>query len=80
MIIEYLFTFILGLFIGSFLNCIVLRVYDKKSFVKGKSMCPHCGHKLETLDLVPVFSYIFLKGRCRYCKEKISRQYLYAEL
>lgn len=46
----------------------------------GRSFCPHCNHKLGFLDLVPLFSWIFLKGQCRYCKEKISVQYPLVEL
>jgi len=78
--IEIIFSFIIGLFIGSFLNCTVLRVYNEESFVKGNSHCPHCKHKLVTKDLIPVFSYIFLKGKCRYCKKEISPQYFWSEI
>jgi len=72
--------FILGLFIGSFLNCLICRLKDKKSFLFGRSCCPKCGHELTWLDLVPVLSFVFLKGKCRYCSEKISWQYPLTEI
>ncbi|MDD4661831.1 MAG: prepilin peptidase [Candidatus Pacebacteria bacterium] len=78
--IEYILSLILGLFIGSFINCVVYRVYNKKSFLKGRSICPKCEHKLSFFDLIPVFSFLSLKGKCRYCKEPISKQYLVVEL
>ena len=82
MFINYLielFVFISGLCIGSFLNCIIYRLEQKKS-LKGRSFCPHCKHKLFWQDLFPVFSFLFLKGRCRYCHKKISIQYPLVEL
>jgi leader peptidase (prepilin peptidase)/N-methyltransferase len=78
--IEIIFSLILGFFIGSFLNCTVLRVYNEESFVKGNSKCPHCKHKLGVKDLIPIFSYASLKGKCRYCREKISSQYFWSEV
>lgn len=78
----YLFflIFLFGLFVGSFLNCIIYRLKKEKSFLKGRSMCPFCGHKLGFFDLIPVFSFLFLKGKCRYCQKKISWQYPLVEL
>jgi prepilin signal peptidase PulO-like enzyme (type II secretory pathway) len=72
--------FILGLIVGSFLNCTALRLIEKEQFISGKSKCPKCSHKLGILDLIPVFSFIFLKGKCRYCKSKISTQYMLTEI
>lgn len=69
------FVFILGLFIGSFLNVVILRLYRQESFVKGPSKCLFCRHRLYPKDLVPLFSYLFLKGHCRYCQHKFSHQY-----
>jgi len=74
------FVFILGLFIGSFLNVVILRLHRQESFVKGASKCLFCGHRLYPKDLVPFFSYFYLKGRCRYCKQKFSSQYPLMEL
>lgn len=64
--------FMFGACIFSFLNVIVYRLPRKLSFVKGFSMCPTCGRQLKAPDLVPVFSYIFLRGKCRYCKTAIG--------
>ena len=66
--------------VGSFLNCVIYRLEKEKSFLKGRSYCPRCKHKLGFLDLVPVLSFFMLRGRCRYCKEKISWQYPMVEI
>lgn len=70
---------ILGLLLGSFLNVVALRIPKKESFVYPPSHCVHCKHRLGPADLVPVFSYLFLLGRCRYCKERISPLYPFGE-
>jgi prepilin signal peptidase PulO-like enzyme (type II secretory pathway) len=72
-------VFVLGACIGSFLNCYIYRLENKKS-LKGRSFCPHCKHTLNWQDLFPVFSFLFLRGKCRYCKKKISWQYPVVEL
>jgi len=69
------FIFILGLIVGSFLNVVVYRLKQKKTFLRGRSFCPSCKRKLTLKDLVPLFSFIFQKKKCRYCKKKISWQY-----
>jgi len=74
------FVFVLGLCIGSFLNCAIYRVEQEKSFLKGRSFCPNCKHELNWKDLFPVFSYLFLAGKCRYCKAKISWLYPAVEI
>lgn len=66
---------ILGLALGSFLNCVAYRITQGESFVKGRSKCTACGHELGAMDLVPVLSWVLLKGRCRYCGEKVSARY-----
>jgi prepilin signal peptidase PulO-like enzyme (type II secretory pathway) len=71
----YFFVFILGLAVGSFLNCVIYRLETGESFLKGRSYCPHCKHVLSWKDLIPLFSFLSLKGKCRYCKKKISFQY-----
>jgi leader peptidase (prepilin peptidase) / N-methyltransferase len=73
-----LFTFCFGAIIGSFLNVVILRL-PRGETLTGRSHCPKCGHTLGALDLVPIFSFIFLKGRCRYCKSKISSRYVILE-
>ena len=74
------FVFILGLFVGSFLNVVVYRLHREESFVKGFSKCLFCGHRLYPKDLVPLVSFLFLKGKCRYCRHKIAKQYFLMEL
>jgi len=78
--IEMFFIFIFGLIIGSFLNCVIWRIYKGESFLLGKSYCPHCRHDLNVLDLIPLLSYLFLRRKCRYCGKKISIQYPLVEL
>lgn len=78
-ILLSIFIFLLGLVVGSFLNCVIYRLEAGKS-LKGRSFCPQCGHKLSWLDLFPVFSFLFLAGKCRHCGKKISTQYPLVEL
>ncbi|MBS4956397.1 MAG: prepilin peptidase [Clostridium sp.] len=66
---------LLGLIIGSFLNVCIYRISRDESIFFPQSHCTSCGYSLKPKDLVPVFSYIFLGGRCRSCKEKISITY-----
>lgn len=66
---------ILGLLVGSFLNVCIYRIPLKESIVKGSSHCFGCSQKIKPYDLIPVFSYIFLGGKCRNCKSKISIRY-----
>ncbi len=62
----------LGLCFGSFVNAAVWRIKNKRDMVKDRSECVHCHHKLSGLDLVPVVSWLSLKGQCRYCKKPID--------
>ncbi len=79
--IGYLaFLFVLGLTIGSFSNVLIWRIPQQMPFAKGRSICPKCNNHLKAADLVPVFSYLFLRGKCRYCKEPISARYPLVEL
>jgi len=75
-----LFIFLFGLIIGSFLNCVIYRLEQKQSFWQGRSFCPYCKHTLKWQDLIPVFSFLFLRGKCRYCDKKISLQYPLVEI
>ncbi len=70
-----LFIVILGLFIGSFLGVVVDRFGADRSFVTGRSFCDQCRTTLGFLDLIPVLSFLFSKGRCRHCKTKLSLRY-----
>ena len=74
------YIFIIGLCIGSFLNVFVLRGLSGEDFILSKSKCPKCGNKLKWYMNLPLVSYIFLRGRCAFCKEKISLQYPIVEL
>lgn len=76
----YIIIFIYGIVIGSFLNVCIYRIPNKESVVMVNSHCMSCGHKLVWYDLFPLFSYLFLKGRCRYCGSKLSYQYPLIEL
>jgi len=76
----YLVIFLFGLLFGSFLNSVIYRLEIGGSFLKGRSYCPHCKHKLIWQDLIPVLSFLFLKGKCRYCQKPISWQYPLVEL
>ena len=69
-----------GAAMGSFLNCAAWRIANGESFLHGRSHCPACGHMLNALDLIPVFGWIILKGRCRYCGERVSIRYPLTEL
>ncbi len=68
------FSFILGLSAGSFLNCLIWRLSHRKTLL-GRSICPKCGHQLFAKDNIPLLSFLLLRGRCRYCQEKISFEY-----
>lgn len=67
-----LLLIVLGLVLGSFVNALVWRIHEHKDWVNDRSECAHCHHKLGPLDLIPVFSWLFLKGKCRYCHKKID--------
>ncbi len=71
---------VLGAVMGSFLDCAAWRVVHSESILTGRSHCGSCGHSLSIRDLIPVFSYLFHRGRCRYCGGKIPAECLIAEL
>ena len=79
-IFYYLIIFFIGLCIGSFLNCVIWRLFTKENFLISRSYCPKCRQILSWQDLIPVLSFIILKGKCRYCREKISYQYPLLEI
>lgn len=74
-ILLYIIIFIFGIVIGSFLNVCIYRIPKKEDIVKISSHCMSCNYNLKWYDLIPLFSYIFLGGRCRKCKTKLSIQY-----
>jgi leader peptidase (prepilin peptidase)/N-methyltransferase len=67
-------AFIFGTIIGSFLNVVIFR-FEKKESIGGRSHCPHCKKILTPGELVPLFSYLFLRGRCKNCRTPLSKQY-----
>ena len=75
-----IFSFIFGLFFGSFLNVVIDRFPKKRSIIFGRSCCTFCKKKLQWYDLMPVLSYVFLLGHCRYCKKFIGFRYPIIEL
>jgi len=79
-ILNLAIIFIFSLVIGSFLNVVIYRAKIKKSVLAPRSFCPHCKHILSWRDLIPVASFILLRGKCRYCREKISPSYALVEL
>mgnify|MGYP002521309043 CR=1 FL=1 len=76
----YILIFLYGIVIGSFLNVVIIRVPRKESIVKVRSHCENCGYQLKWFDLIPIFSYLVLGGKCRKCKTKISAQHLILEV
>jgi leader peptidase (prepilin peptidase) / N-methyltransferase len=78
-LVLYIGALLLGAIIGSFLNALSFR-FNTGRGMGGRSRCMHCRHTLGTLDLIPVLSFVFLRGRCRYCSSKISLQYPAVEI
>lgn len=74
------FIFLIGLFIGSFLNVLADRLSKEESITKGRSHCDKCKKTLKWHDLIPLLSFIFLKGKCRYCRSPLSFYYPIVEL
>ncbi|MDE7130575.1 MAG: prepilin peptidase [Lachnospiraceae bacterium] len=74
-ILMYIIIFMFGIVIGSFLNVCIYRIPLQEDIVRVRSHCMSCGYKLEWYDLVPLFSFLFLRGRCRKCGAKLSVQY-----
>lgn len=72
MIFYYILIFIFGLVFGSFFNVLIYRIPEKKSIVFPSSFCPVCKTSIKWYDNIPLISYIILRGKCRYCKAKIS--------
>lgn len=80
MIAEYILIFTIGLLIGSFLNVCIYRIPKEESVIFPRSYCRNCKGALHPRDLIPLFSFLLLKGRCRKCQEKISLRYFMVEL
>ena len=73
-------SFVLGLVFGSFLNVVIYRLKNGRELYFGRSFCPECKTQLRWYDLVPILSFVWLGGRCRYCRKKISWQYPVVEI
>lgn len=71
---------LLGLMVGSFLNMLTIRLANEESLKVQRSYCPHCRHILAAKDLIPILSFLWLRGKCRYCRAPISWQYPLVEL
>lgn len=78
--LEYILLFLSGASFGSFFNVVGLRLLKNESLIKPASHCPKCQNKLQWYDLIPILSYLILKGKCRKCKSKISIIYPLIEL
>ncbi len=74
-VLIYIIVILFGMMIGSFLNVVILRLPKGKSIVTAPSRCMDCGKKIKWYELIPVFSWLMLKGRCSGCKSPISAQY-----
>jgi len=80
-LILAILIFILGATIGSFLSVIIYRLHTKKGgMILSRSVCPKCNATLKAIHLIPIFSWIFLRGKCAFCGAKISVRYLFLEL
>jgi leader peptidase (prepilin peptidase)/N-methyltransferase len=71
---------ILGAILGSFASAVLPRIHEKRGFVQERSECPSCHAPLKVLDLFPIFSYLFLGGKCRYCKHAIPPYHFMLEV
>lgn len=78
--IIYIYIYAIGVVLGSFFTLAIYRIPKKEDITHTRSYCPNCNHRLNFLDLIPVLSYIFLKGKCRYCHEKIRPRYIIIEV
>ena len=79
-VIDYLIILIFGLLIGSFLNVCIYRIPKGENITTTRSHCMACGNVIKWYDLIPIISYILLRGKCRFCKAKLSVQYPVIEL
>lgn len=77
---QYVLLFVFGACVGSFVNVVTIRYNTGLSFLRGESVCLSCSKKLEWYELLPIISYLFLKGRCKGCSSKFSIQYLFVEI
>ena len=74
-----LFGFFLAV-LASFFEVVIVRTAKEESFTQGRSRCDHCHHKINWYDNIPIVSFLFLKGKCRYCQQKIAKSYFWVEV
>lgn len=79
-LLTFLFVFLLGTIIGSFLNVVIFRFNTGRTIVTGRSICMNCNRELRWYELIPVFSFLIQSGKCRRCASRISHQYPLVEL
>ena len=79
-ILIFVFIFLLGTIIGSFLNVVIFRFNTGKTIVTGRSICMNCNRELRWYELIPVFSFLIQSGKCRRCASRISHQYPLVEI
>ena len=79
-IIFFIAFYIIGVVLGSFFTLATYRIPLKQDILYTRSYCPKCNNKLKAWDLIPILSYIFLRGKCRYCQEKINSRYIIIEM
>ncbi len=80
LLLPILYFFVIGAIIGSFINVLIDRIPRGMSIVLSRSYCPHCRKKLSPLELIPIFSYLMLRGKCGSCKKKIPARLLLIEV
>ena len=76
----YFIFYLIGVVLGSFFTLAIYRIPLKQDITHTRSYCPKCNHRLEFFDLIPILSYLFLGGKCRYCHNKISKRYINIEI
>ncbi|MGL5915525.1 MAG: prepilin peptidase, partial [Culicoidibacterales bacterium] len=79
-LVGYIFIFYIGAVFGSFFHVVGYRYLKGMDFINGRSQCPTCETQLQALDLAPVLSYLFVRGKCRHCGVKIPIIYWLAEI
>lgn len=78
-VVYYIAFYIIGVVLGSFFTLATYRIPLKQDILYTRSYCPNCNNKLKSWDLIPILSYIFLGGKCRYCHQKINPRYIIIE-
>ena len=73
--IQSIFIFILGTVMGSFYYVVGTRLVQHESLIKPRSHCTYCNHVLSWYELIPILSFLFLKGKCMHCKKKLSKDF-----